>query len=246
MFPSRSTSRFIMLHNLWFKGISKLIFAFDETLLCLLLLLVYVLIINTRKGSRVVSLSLVRCPIVESCFKAFFNYYLIWMYQILAHTLFSELKIGFLHFCKLKVVQIYAFSIKCWPAFYWNICYMEQAFFNHRLCPGRRLSSSRLKRENFSCAECQSFFLGVARKPIAKTKCYLIIQTHKISFLPKRFNLWFPMIPLRVNFSLSLACYPRHFLFLGVSSWDPARSRPRYLRQKSSMEFIAVCQNWHH
>lgn len=116
-------SRFIiMLHNfnLWFKGILKLIFAVDETLLQLL---VYVLIINTRKGSRSIFTPLVQCPIVESCFKAFFNYYLIWMYQILACTLFSELEIVFSLglWCKRKLVQIYAFGSECWSAFYWNM-----------------------------------------------------------------------------------------------------------------------------
>ena len=57
--------------------------------------------------------------------------------------------------------------------------------FNHRHCPGWKLSICRLNRENFSFVECQSFFLGVSRNTIVKTKCYLIIQTHKNIILTK-------------------------------------------------------------
>lgn len=115
---------------------NKLIFTDDETVGATVLC---VLIIKTPGLSVSHDNISLFCSGYAQIWKLFFNYYLIWMYEILACTIFFILELEivfsflFSSLASTKSVflqanlQIYAFGNKWCPEFYWKFN-MEQAF----------------------------------------------------------------------------------------------------------------------
>lgn len=157
------------------------------------------------------------------------------MYQILACTIFRFSELENVFFAQNSKAGKFMHSVAP-REFIEKYAACNKRFFNHR----DSLGVPGAEHSRKQCAAVDIDFVvsvsdwAVTRKPIVKTKCYLIIQTHKNIIL--RFRSQFSR---RLARSMAAHDISRRS---GVSSLKTL-ARPRYLRLVElffSLEFIAM------